>query len=86
MLTNVAQVNSKSNGGRKMPLSMVGIGETATVQRVNGQDETRQFLENLGFVEGTEVTVVSKIAGNLIVSVRASRVAIDRSMANRIIV
>lgn len=69
-----------------MPLSMVGIGETATVQRVNGQDETRQFLENLGFVEGAEVTVVSKIAGNLIVSVKASRVAIDRSMANRIIV
>ncbi len=69
-----------------MPLSMANIGETMTVHKVSGHDDTRLFLENLGFVEGTEVTVVSELAGNLIVTVKDSRVAIDRSMANRIIV
>lgn len=69
-----------------MPLSVAGMGSTCVVQRVNGTDETRRFLESLGFVEGSEVTVVSENQGNLIVNVKDSRVAIDRSMANRIIV
>ena len=69
-----------------MPLSMVNIGEVKTVQKVTGKDETRLFLENLGFVEGSDVTVVSKIAGNMIVNIKDTRVAIDRSMANRIMV
>lgn len=69
-----------------MPLSMVNSGEKKQVIKVTGKDETRKFLENLGFVEGSEVTVVSKIAGNLIVNVKDTRVAIDSSMANRIMV
>ena len=69
-----------------MPLSMLDVGETKEVLRVTGKDETRQFLENLGFVEGSEVTVVSRISGNLIVNVKDTRIAIDRSMANRILV
>ena len=69
-----------------MPLSMMNIGETKPVLRISGRDKTRKFLENLGFVEGTEVTVVSRINGNLIVHIKESRVAIDNSMANRIIV
>lgn len=69
-----------------MPLSMVNSGEKKQVIKVTGKDETRKFLENLGFVEGSEVTVISKIAGNLIVNVKDTRVAIDRSMANRIMV
>ncbi|MCH5209599.1 MAG: ferrous iron transport protein A [Oscillospiraceae bacterium] len=69
-----------------MPLSMMNVGETKEVLRVKGKDETRQFLENLGFVEGSEVTVVSKISGNLIVHIKDSRIAIDQSMANRILV
>lgn len=69
-----------------MPLSMLGKGEKKSVIRVTGRDETRQFLENLGFVEGSEVTVISEIGGNMIVGVKDARVAIDRSMANRIIV
>lgn len=69
-----------------MPLTMVNIGETKNIVKITGKDETRRFLENLGFVEGTEVTVVSAISGNMIVSVRDARVAIDRSMANRIMV
>ena len=69
-----------------MPLSMVNSGEKKQVIRVTGKDETRKFLANLGFVEGSEVTVVSVIAGNLIVNIKDTRVAIDRSMANRIMV
>ena len=43
-----------------MPLSMIGEGETATITRVGGKEETRRFLENLGFVVGAIVTVISK--------------------------
>lgn len=69
-----------------MPLSMIDKGEKRNVVCVTGKDETRSFLANLGFVEGSEVTVVSEFDGNMIVNVRETRVAIDKSMANRIIV
>ena len=69
-----------------MPLSMVKPGETNTIKKVGGKEETRKFLENLGFVTGGEVTVVSEIEGNLIVYVKDSRVAIGKDMANRIMV
>ena len=65
-----------------MPLSMVKPGETNTIKKVGGKEETRKFLENLGFVTGGEVTVVSEIEGNLIVNVKDSRVAIGKDMAN----
>lgn len=69
-----------------MPLSMVKSGETNTIKKVGGKEETRKFLENLGFVTGGEVTVVYEIEGNLIVNVKDSRVAIGKDMANRIMV
>lgn len=69
-----------------MPLSMVKPGETNIIKKVGGKEETRKFLENLGFVTGGEVTVVSEIEGNLIVNVKNSRVAIGKDMANRIMV
>ena len=69
-----------------MPLAMVKPGETNTIKKVGGKEETRKFLENLGFVTGGEVTVVSEIEGNLIVNVKDSRVAIGKDMANRIMV
>ena len=69
-----------------MPLSMMNIGEKGMVTNVTGKDETRRFLENLGFVRGSEVTVVSEISGNMIVNVKDARVAIDKTMANRIMV
>ena len=69
-----------------MPLSMVKPGETNTIKKVGGKEETRKFLENLGFVTGGEVTVVSEIEGNLIVNEKDSRVAIGKDMANRIMV
>ena len=69
-----------------MPLAMAQIGERKLVKKINGKDETKRFLENLGFVEGSEVTVVSELAGNMIVNVKETRVAIDRAMATRIMV
>ena len=69
-----------------MPLSMVSVGDQKTVVKVTGKDDVRRFLENLGFVEGSKVSVVSEIKGNLIVNVKETRVAIDRTMANRIMV
>ena len=69
-----------------MPLTMVGTGAVNTIRKVGGNEETRRFLENLGFVSGAEITVLSEIGGNVIVNVKDSRVAINREMASRIMV
>ena len=69
-----------------MPLSMIGEGETDTITRVGGKEETRRFLENLGFVVGAIVTVISKTGGNVIVNIKESRVAIGKDMATKIMV
>ena len=69
-----------------MPLSMVNVGEKKQVLKINGKDDTQRFLENLGFVQGSEVTVISEIGGNMIVIIKDTRIAIDKAMANRIMV
>lgn len=69
-----------------MPLTMAGIGETNTISRIGGNEETRRFLANLGFVTGTEVVVLSKIGGNVIVNVKDSRVAVNEDMARHIMI
>ena len=66
-----------------MPLTMVNAGEPSVIRKVGGREETRRFLENLGFVTGGVVTVVSEIGGNMIVNVKDSRVAIGKDMANK---
>lgn len=69
-----------------MPLTMVPTGEPNVIKKIGGKEETRRFLENLGFVTGGKVTVVSEIGGNMIVNVKDSRVAIGKDMANKILV
>ncbi len=69
-----------------MPITMAKPGETVTIQRITGKDDVRQHLAELGFVENSVVTVVSEMAGNLILQVKGSRVAIDKTMANRMMV
>ena len=69
-----------------MPLTMVKTGEANVIRKVGGKEETRRFFENLGFVVGSEVVVVSEISGNLIVNIKDSRVAIGKDMANKIMV
>ena len=64
-----------------MPLILAAAGETNTIRKVSGNPEVKKHLEDLGFVVGGEVTVVSAIGGNLIVNVKESRIAISREMA-----
>ncbi|MCI9493521.1 MAG: ferrous iron transport protein A [Lachnospiraceae bacterium] len=69
-----------------MPLTMAKAGEINTIKKVGGKEETRRFLENLGFVAGSQVAIVSKISGSMIVDVKGSRVAVNKEMANKIMV
>ena len=69
-----------------MPLTMAGIGETVTVRKITGKDEIRQHLAEMGFVVDTEITVVARLGGSLILQVRDSRVALNQDMANRIMI
>ncbi len=69
-----------------MPLTMAKPGETVTIRKITGKDEVRQHLAELGFVVDTAVTVVSTLAGNLICQVKDSRIALDRTMACRILI
>ncbi len=69
-----------------MPLTMAKEGEPQVIKKVGGKEETRLFLEKLGFVTGGIVTVISEVNGNMIVNIKESRVAIGRDMANKILV
>lgn len=69
-----------------MPLSFADAGEENIIKKVGGSPEAKKHLENLGFVVGGTVTVISTIAGNVIVNVKESRVAISKEMANKIMV
>jgi len=69
-----------------MPLTMSNTGEVSLIKKVGGNDKTKRFLESLGFVTGTEVSVVSMNQGDVIVNIKESRVALSRELANKIIV
>ena len=69
-----------------MPLTMAKPGEMLTIKRITGKDDTIRFLNRLGFIEGHNVTVVSSIAGNLILNVKDTRIALDRQLSSRIVV
>ena len=69
-----------------MPLTMAQPGERNLIKKVGGRPETRQFLENLGFVTGGAVSVITKSGGNVIVEVKGSRVAVSSAMAAKIMI
>lgn len=69
-----------------LPLTMASQGDPVTIKKIGGKQETKKFLETLGFVVGGTITVVSEINGNMIVNVKDSRVAIGKDMANKIMV
>lgn len=69
-----------------MPLTMMKSGESAAIKRIGGKEEVKRFLENLGFVLGEEVKVVSSNGGNIIAQVKDSRVAVSKNIANKIMV
>ncbi len=69
-----------------MPLMLAGVGEENIIRRIGGNPEMKKHLEDLGFVVGGTVTIVSEIGGNLIVNVKDTRVAVSREMAGKIMV
>lgn len=69
-----------------MPITMAETGENVIIRKITGRDDVRQHLAELGFVVDGEVTVVNEIAGNLILQVKDSRIALDKTMADRIMV
>ena len=86
--TKMLPAEGRTNGSETnmMPLTMAKAGDTVTIQKITGKDEVRLHLAELGFVVGSQVTVVNEIAGNLIVQVKESRLALDKTMANRIMI
>ena len=69
-----------------MPLSMMKPGCVCRIKRLLGNDAVRRHLGDMGFVEGAQVTIVSELAGNLVLGIRLTRVALDRDLAGRILV
>ncbi len=69
-----------------MPLTLADTGEENIIKKIGGNPDTKKFLENLGFVVGGTVTVISEIGGNVIVNVKDSRVAVSKEMACKIMV
>lgn len=77
--------NNYAQHGHAIPLSMVRNGGKVRVQSISGKDETRRFLNNLGIIEDAEICVISEMRGNVIVSVKGTRIAISRVLANRVL-
>ena len=69
-----------------MPLTIAELNKEYTIKRISGASEVRSHLENLGFVAGGTVTVISTVGGNLIVNVKGTRIALDRALAQKIFV
>lgn len=69
-----------------MPLTLAEVGEENIIRRIGGKQEIKAHLENLGFIVGGVVTVVSAIGGNVIVNVKDSRIAVSKEMAQKIMV
>ena len=69
-----------------MPLMLAVKGNALNIKKITGNDETKRFLNSLGFVVGETVKIISELGGNLIINVKDSRVALDKGMASRIIV
>ena len=67
-----------------MPLLLATPGQEVVVSKIGGKPEVKQHLNELGFNVGSSVTVVSSVNGNLIVKVKDSRVALDKSLASKI--
>jgi ferrous iron transport protein A len=84
-MSSVAAPNETSMSGQQLPLSFLRSGETARVLRVRGKGETAQHLRNLGFVEGSNLRVVSEQSGNIIVEVKGVQVALNKQAASKIV-
>lgn len=81
--------SEKMIDGRKyemLPLGLANNGEENIIKKIGGSPEVKKHLENLGFVVGGTVTIVNSLAGNVIVNVKDTRVAISKEMAQKIMI
>ena len=69
-----------------MPLISVKYGEKAVIKKVTGSNEVRKYLTDLGFVEGSDICVITEIMGNMIVNIKECRIALNRELASKIMV
>ncbi len=69
-----------------MPLNLLNSGEQSTIKRIGGSPEVKKHLNNLGFIVGSDITVINTLAGNVIVNVKEARIAISEEMARKIMV
>ncbi len=69
-----------------MPLSYCSSGQSVLIRKIGGKDDVKRFLNSLGLIEGEQVTVVSELGGNMIVNVKDTRIALDKALAQRIMI
>ena len=69
-----------------MPLNFAETGEKNVIKKVGGSPETKKHLEDMGFVVGAEISVISAQGGNLIINVKETRVAVSKEMAMKIMI
>ncbi len=69
-----------------MPLTFADSGKVLKIQKITGTDEIKQHMATLGFVVGEEISIINKNGGNMIINVKDSRIALDKSLANRIMI
>ena len=69
-----------------MPITMMTPGQISQIRKITGKDEVRRFLSTLGFVEGEYISIVNEMGGNVILNVKGTRVALDKALAQRILV
>lgn len=67
-----------------IPLTMASEGDTGTIVRITGNQETRKYMSNLGFTAGSKISVIKKVSKDLIVDIKGSRIAMDASVASRL--
>ena len=69
-----------------MPLTLASAGDENIIKKIGGKPDVKKHLENLGFVVGGNVTVITQMGGNVIVNVKEARIAISREMAQKIMI
>ena len=67
-----------------MPLTFANIGDARVITRIEGRDGVVSHLNNLGFIVGDAIRIISKLGGNMIIEVKGTRIAIDAKLANKI--
>ena len=69
-----------------MPLNLTEFNHFYIISKICRQEKHTNYLEALGFVPGSEVTILSELHGYYIVMVKGSKIGLDKTLAKKIIV